>query len=445
MSGQIFISYRRDDTAYPAGRLYDRLSAHFPLNQIFIDVDSIDPGEDFVKMIKKTVGSCDVLIAVIGKGWLTSCDQEGQRRLDNPEDFVRIEIGAALERNIRVIPVLVEGASMPRRGDLPDDIKSLLSRNALEVSHTRFRADSERLIGALERALEIARAEYQRKREEKERLDAEQRERDEKERLEAGHRQRAEKDRLEAERSEREEKERLETERDETEAKESLEAECRQKEQQEKERLEAEQRERERPEAERRQREEQDRLEHEPQAQPLSPVAPVAPSTPPAKPKADTPSAETLKVVYPVAPKPAEPERDKPPPPSSGGTGGKSPSKQVSPPPLPPPPLPPVEHQSQIVAHFFFRQRTHAAAGSVSIWLDGSLVQKTPLNLGINAAAPSTIGEHIVEVKLKCLGVCFNEKFYFKLLESGEYWIDLDQNPVTTRLTCEVQKITPKN
>ena len=89
MSGQIFISYRRDDTAYPAGRLYDRLSAHFPSNQIFIDVDSIDPGEDFVKMIKKTVGSCDVLIAVIGKGWLTSCDQEGQRRLDNPEDFVR--------------------------------------------------------------------------------------------------------------------------------------------------------------------------------------------------------------------------------------------------------------------------------------------------------------------------------------------------------------------
>jgi hypothetical protein len=153
MNGQIFISYRRDDTSYPAGRLYDRLSVHFPSNQIFIDVDSIDPGEDFVKMIKKTVGSCDVLIAVIGKGWLASCDQEGQRRLDNPEDFVRIEIGTALERDVRVIPVLVEGASMPRRGDLPDDIKSLVSRNALEVSHTRFRADSERLIGAVERAL----------------------------------------------------------------------------------------------------------------------------------------------------------------------------------------------------------------------------------------------------------------------------------------------------
>ena len=119
MNGQIFISYRRDDTSYPAGRLYDRLSVHFPSNQIFIDVDSIDPGEDFVKMIKKTVGSCDVLIAVIGKGWLASCDQEGQRRLDNPEDFVRIEIGTALERDVRVEPLAPKPAEPEREKPPP--------------------------------------------------------------------------------------------------------------------------------------------------------------------------------------------------------------------------------------------------------------------------------------------------------------------------------------
>jgi hypothetical protein len=152
MNGQIFISYRRDDSSGWAGRLSDRLSTHFPSNQIFMDVDSVDLGEDFVKTIEQTVGSCDVLIAVIGKGWLTSCDQEGQRRLDNQEDFVRIEIATALKRDIRVIPVLVEGASMPRSGDLPDDLKALVRRNALQLSHDRFRTDSERLASAVDRA-----------------------------------------------------------------------------------------------------------------------------------------------------------------------------------------------------------------------------------------------------------------------------------------------------
>lgn len=95
-----------------------------------------------------------MLIVVIGKRWLMSCDQEGKRQLENPEDFVLIEIATALKRDIRVIPVLVENASMPRSGDLPDDLKSLVRRQALAVSHDRFRADSERLIGTLERALE---------------------------------------------------------------------------------------------------------------------------------------------------------------------------------------------------------------------------------------------------------------------------------------------------
>ena len=102
MSGNIFINYRCDDAAYPAGRLYDRLSAHSPKNQIFIDVDNLDPGVDFVEAIEQSVGSCDVLIAVIGNRWLTSSDGEGNRRLDNPDDFVRLEIATALKRNILV-------------------------------------------------------------------------------------------------------------------------------------------------------------------------------------------------------------------------------------------------------------------------------------------------------------------------------------------------------
>jgi hypothetical protein len=154
MSGPIFISYRRDDSSASAGRLYDGLKRHFASNQIFMDVDSLDLGVDFIEAIEEGVGSCDVLIAVIGKSWLISSDEEGRRRLDNPEDFVRIEIATALKRNIRVIPVLVDGASMPRSGDLPDDLKSLIRRNALEVSHNRFRTDSERLLVAVERALE---------------------------------------------------------------------------------------------------------------------------------------------------------------------------------------------------------------------------------------------------------------------------------------------------
>ena len=104
MSGQIFISYRRDTSAMSAGRLYDRLSSHFASNQIFMDVDTIEPGVDFVRTIEEAVAACDVLIAVIGGRWLISPDEKGRRRLDNPEDFVRVEIATALKRGIRVIP-----------------------------------------------------------------------------------------------------------------------------------------------------------------------------------------------------------------------------------------------------------------------------------------------------------------------------------------------------
>ncbi len=214
MGGQIFISYRRDDSAPWARRLYDRLSNHSPSNQIFMDVDIFDPGVDFFKALEEIVASCDVLIAVIGKRWLISSDEQGRRRLDNAEDFVRIEIATALKRNIRVIPVLVDGALMPQSRDLPDDLKALVRRNALQLSHERFRADSERLASAVERALERTAAE-RRQREEKERLEAERRETEAKERLEAERRQKEEQEQLEAERLEAEqrERERLDVER----------------------------------------------------------------------------------------------------------------------------------------------------------------------------------------------------------------------------------------
>ena len=159
MEGQIFISYRRDDSAAFAGRIYDRLESHLGSNYIFMDVDKIDYGVDFIDEIEKGVGSCDALIAVIGRNWLISADKEGRCRLDNPEDFVRIEIGTALKRGVRVIPVLVDGAIMPRSTELPEDLRLLARRHALEIRHDRFNDDCKRLIAALQRALEPGRVE----------------------------------------------------------------------------------------------------------------------------------------------------------------------------------------------------------------------------------------------------------------------------------------------
>jgi formylglycine-generating enzyme required for sulfatase activity len=152
MSG-IFISYRREESGWSARSLYDRLIAHFAPEQIFMDIDGIPLGVDFVKTIEKRVSECDMLIAVIGKDWLTFKDEQGVRRLDNPEDFVRMEIATALKREIRIIPVLVDGALMPRSTDLPDDLKPLVRRNALQVSNAGFNDDYRRLEAAIEQVL----------------------------------------------------------------------------------------------------------------------------------------------------------------------------------------------------------------------------------------------------------------------------------------------------
>jgi hypothetical protein len=151
LPGRIFISYRRLETAWPAGRLYDVLVEHFPAEQVFKDVDSIEPGEDFVERITAAVGSCDVLLALIGPNWLTITDEEGRRRLDNPGDYVRVEIETALTRKIRVIPILVDDARMPRVNELPPTLAPLVRRNAVEINPLTF--DTKRLITAVHKTL----------------------------------------------------------------------------------------------------------------------------------------------------------------------------------------------------------------------------------------------------------------------------------------------------
>jgi len=148
---RVFLSYRRDDTAAYAGRLYDRLVAHFGANQVFIDIDQVEPGEDFVEVINQKVSETRALAVLIGRHWLDAADVEGKRRLDDPEDFVRLEVRAALERGLKVIPVLLGGAAMPRAQQLPEVLAPLSRRNAIEISDTRFHHDVDRLIEALEK------------------------------------------------------------------------------------------------------------------------------------------------------------------------------------------------------------------------------------------------------------------------------------------------------
>jgi tetratricopeptide (TPR) repeat protein len=152
-SGGVFISYRRQEASHLAGRLYDRLAARFGEDQVFMDVDSIEPGLDFTEVIAQAVGGCRVLLALIGDRWSTAVDEAGHRRLDDPDDTVRLEVEAALERDIRVIPILVEGAVMPRRQELPESLARLVRRNALRISHESFRQDAARLVQILEHLL----------------------------------------------------------------------------------------------------------------------------------------------------------------------------------------------------------------------------------------------------------------------------------------------------
>jgi hypothetical protein len=154
----IFISYRRQDTAAYAGRIYDRLSAKYGAHNVFMDIDRIEPGQDFVDAINHSVAEAGVLLVLIGREWIKMTDKSGVSRLDNPEDFVRLEILAGLEQKTVIIPVLLADAEMPSAKSLPAPLQSFARRNAIEISDSRFHSDVDRLIDAIEKIFNPQRA-----------------------------------------------------------------------------------------------------------------------------------------------------------------------------------------------------------------------------------------------------------------------------------------------
>jgi hypothetical protein len=147
----IFICYRRDDSAGHTGRLRDALAAEFGPDRIFRDLDTIRPGDDFVKAMSGGIASCQVFLAVIGRSWLTAAAPGGVRRLDSPSDHVCAELAEALRSGVRVIPVLVQRASMPAAADLPESIRALADRNAIELDDDGWQSDVTRLAEAIRR------------------------------------------------------------------------------------------------------------------------------------------------------------------------------------------------------------------------------------------------------------------------------------------------------
>ena len=148
---RIFISYRRADSADAAGRLYDRLAEQFGGHNVFMDVDDIRPGEDYVVAIERRIANCDTMIVLLGPGWGSATNEAGARRLDDPHDLARLEVEAALRRNVRVIPILLGDAEMPAAKELPEALQPLLRRQAVRLSHASFHKDVDLLLERLGR------------------------------------------------------------------------------------------------------------------------------------------------------------------------------------------------------------------------------------------------------------------------------------------------------
>ena len=147
--GSVFISYRREDTEGQARALFQDLVARLGRDSVFMDVDSIALGRDFREVLQERLASCDVMLALIGRDWVDGKDKSGRRRLENARDFVRLEIAAALKRNIPVTPLLLHGAQMPTAEQLPEDLSDLAYRNGFELSHNRWESDVQELIKRL--------------------------------------------------------------------------------------------------------------------------------------------------------------------------------------------------------------------------------------------------------------------------------------------------------
>ena len=148
---RMFLSYRRDDVPDAADRLAESLARRFGKSQVFLDIDKIDIGMPFAKIVGEWVASCDVLLAVIGRGWIDATNDDGCRRLADPNDYVRLEIEAALSRDIRVVSVLIHGATIPKDTQLPASLVPLLERNAIELNRKYWDIDVEGLADAIER------------------------------------------------------------------------------------------------------------------------------------------------------------------------------------------------------------------------------------------------------------------------------------------------------
>lgn len=146
---RIFVSYRRDDAAGDAGRLADHLHRRFGAARVFLDIDTIEPGTDFVEVLLASLHQTAAMLVVIGPRWTSLRNADGTRRLDDPNDFVRLEVEGALRRSIPVVPVLVQGATMPRREDLPVSLAPLVTRQVAALDHAEFHADTERLCDRL--------------------------------------------------------------------------------------------------------------------------------------------------------------------------------------------------------------------------------------------------------------------------------------------------------
>ena len=149
MSKRIFISYRRDDAASDAGRLADHLNRRFGANRVFLDVDAIEPGTDFVEVLQASLRQTAAMLVVIGPRWTSQRAPDGTRRLDDPNDFVRLEVETALGSGIRVVPVLVQGATLPRKEDLPASLAPLVTRQTAVLDYAEFHDDVERLCDRL--------------------------------------------------------------------------------------------------------------------------------------------------------------------------------------------------------------------------------------------------------------------------------------------------------
>lgn len=148
---RVFISYRRDDASAYAGRLYDTMAARLGEENVFMDVDTISPGSDFYEAIDEAIASCDVVIALVGRHWLSAMDAIGQRRLDDPEDVLRVELERALAHELVIIPARVQDAEFPSAEDLPDSLAPLARRQAIELRDTAWRDDVARLVRSLDR------------------------------------------------------------------------------------------------------------------------------------------------------------------------------------------------------------------------------------------------------------------------------------------------------